>query len=82
MCDSTNYTIRHVTHTVPSSPCFHSSCVYQDNDEICIQLGLCNSTKVETGGRVSLVAKPQAPKVFEMMLYIVLVYLLAFLTYM
>lgn len=50
-------------------PCFCSSCV-QNNDEICIQIGLCGSTKVEAVGRVSLAAKPQAPKVFELMLYI------------
>ena len=37
--------------------------LFQDNDEICIQLGLCNSTNVATVGRVSLMAKPQSPDV-------------------
>jgi len=36
--------------------------LFQDNDEICIQLGLCNSTNVAAVGRVSLTAKPQSPE--------------------
>jgi len=37
--------------------------LFQDNDEICIQLGLCNSTNVAAVGRVSLMAKPQSHEV-------------------